>query len=100
MGDPDIFGSHFRGDDSWNERTFYRVCASRFPIGLASLRPGFDRQWDFGDDAAIDFQIDFVEMPSRRLGSAFAQVRCDRRSEMVHPARDCLIGDHDAAFRQ
>ena len=33
------------------------------------------------------------------FGSAFAQVRCDHRPEMVHPAPDGLIGDHPA-FRQ
>ena len=47
------------------------------------------------DHPAIDFQIDFVQMPSRMgLGPAFAQVRCDHRPEMVHPAPDGLIGDH------
>jgi hypothetical protein len=46
-------------------------------------------------------QIDFVEMPSRmRLGSAFAQVRCDLWAKMVHPAPNSFVGDHDAAFRQ
>ena len=40
-------------------------------------------------------------MPSRvGFGSAFAQVRCDLGSKMVHPAPDGLIGDHDPAFRQ
>src|ERR1700726_1812063 len=53
------------------------------------------------DHPAIDFQIDFVQVPSRMgFGSAFAQVRCDHRPEMVHPAPDGLIGDHDPAFRQ
>jgi hypothetical protein len=38
------------------------------------------------DHPAIDFQIDFVQMPSRMgFGPAFAQVRCDHRTEMVHP---------------
>jgi hypothetical protein len=42
--------------------------------------------------AAIDFQIDFGEMPSRiGLGSAFAQVRCDHRPKMVHPAPNGLV---------
>jgi hypothetical protein len=36
------------------------------------------------DHAAIDFQIDLVQMPSRMgLRSAFAQVRCDHWSEVV-----------------
>jgi hypothetical protein len=40
-------------------------------------------------------------MPGRvGFGSAFAQVRRDHRPEMVHPAPDGLIGDHDPAFRQ
>src|SRR6202022_844805 len=44
---------------------------------------------------------DFVQVPRRMgFGSAFAQVRCDHRPEMVHPAPDGLIGDHDPAFRQ
>jgi hypothetical protein len=40
--------------------------------------------------------------PTSRMGfgPAFAQVRCDHRSEMVHPAPDRIIGDHDPAFRQ
>ncbi len=53
------------------------------------------------DHPAIDFQIDFVQMLSRmEFGSAFAQVRCDHRPEMVHPAPDGLVGDRDPAFRQ
>jgi hypothetical protein len=32
------------------------------------------------------------------FGSTFAQVRCDHRSEMIHPAPDGLISD--PAFRQ
>ena len=53
------------------------------------------------DHPAIDFQIDFVQMPSRMgFGSAFAQVRCDHRPEIVQPAPDGLVGDHDPAFRQ
>jgi hypothetical protein len=53
------------------------------------------------DQAPIDLEIDLVEMPDRmRLRSAFAQVRCDLRPEMVHPAAHRLIGDPDSAFRQ
>jgi uncharacterized protein DUF1328 len=37
---------------------------------------------------------------ARRAVSAFAQVRCDQRPEMVHSAPDGLIGHHDPAFRQ
>src|SRR5271166_4700245 len=46
--------------------------------------------------AAIDLEIDFIEMPSRMgLWSAFAQVRRDHRSEMVHPAPNRFVGDYD-----
>jgi DDE domain len=40
--------------------------------------------------------------PTARMGfgSAFAQVRCDHRPEMVRPAPVGLTGDHDPAFRQ
>ena len=34
------------------------------------------------------------------LGSAFAQVRCDHRPEMVHPAPDGIDRRPDPAFRQ
>src|ERR1700738_2763472 len=34
------------------------------------------------------------------LGSTFAQVRRDQGPEMIHPAPNGLVGDHDAAFRQ
>src|SRR5262245_24186631 len=51
--------------------------------------------------AAIDFQIDFVEMPGRvRLGAASTQFRCDHWPEMAHPAANGLIGEYDPAFRQ
>ena len=53
------------------------------------------------DQATIDLEIDFVQMPGRMgFGSSFAQVRSDHRSEMVHPAPNCFIRDCDAAFRQ
>jgi hypothetical protein len=44
------------------------------------------------DHAAIDFQIDFIQMPGRiRIGSAFTQVCCDHRPEMIYPAPNGLI---------
>src|ERR1700719_418267 len=53
------------------------------------------------DHAAGDFQIDLVKMPGGvGLGSTFAQVRRDQGPEMIHPAPNGLVGDHDAAFRQ
>ena len=51
--------------------------------------------------AAIDFEIDLVEMPSRvRLGAASAQVRCNHWPEMVHPPAHCFISNRNAAFCQ
>src|ERR1700730_14094306 len=34
------------------------------------------------------------------FGSAFAQVRRDHRSEVVHPASNSFVGHHDTEFRQ
>jgi Transposase DDE domain group 1 len=41
-------------------------------------------------------------LPKRKncANLAFAQFRCDLRPEMVHPAPNGLVGDHDATFRQ
>src|SRR5450432_3375896 len=40
-------------------------------------------------------------MPCRvRLRTTLAQVRCDHRPKVVHPAPDCLVRDGDAAFRR
>src|SRR5260370_9730409 len=53
------------------------------------------------DHAAIDFEIDFIQVPTRvGLGSAFTQVRGDHRAEMVYPAPNGLVGDRNAAFCQ
>src|ERR1700720_712252 len=53
------------------------------------------------DHTAGDFQIDLVKMPDGvGLGSTFAQVRRDQGPEMIHPAPNGLVGDHNAAFRQ
>ena len=85
----------------WDKAIFLQKLAHQFkrrPL----VPPGLDQHVeDFAlgvdgapqiDHAAIDFQIDFVQMPGRvGLGSAFAQVRCDLRPEMVHPAPDGLI---------
>ena len=44
------------------------------------------------DHSAGDFQIDFIQMPDRvGPGAAFAQIRCDDRPEMIHPASNCLV---------
>jgi hypothetical protein len=41
------------------------------------------------DHAPIDFQINLIKMPDRvRLETAFPQLRCNNRSEMIHPTSD------------
>src|SRR5260370_37342615 len=52
------------------------------------------------DHAAIDLEIDLIQVPARvGLGSAFTQVRCDDRPEMIYPAPNGL-GDCNAALCQ
>jgi hypothetical protein len=49
----------------------------------------------------IDFQIDFVKMPSRvRLRAALAQAPSDHRPEVVHPAAHGLVRDRDPALSE
>jgi len=51
--------------------------------------------------AAINFEIDLVQMPSRvRFWSALTQVRGDQGPEMVHPAPNGFVGNRDTTFRQ
>jgi hypothetical protein len=53
------------------------------------------------DHPAIDFQIDFVQTPSRMgFGSAFCEGPLRPSARNGSPAPDGLIGDHDPAFRQ
>jgi len=53
------------------------------------------------DHAAIDLEIDLIEVPAR-VGSRspFAQLCCDHRPEMDDPATNGLVGDGNAAFCQ
>jgi hypothetical protein len=77
------------------------LCGSQ-PIEtqVVSVRAALDGAQKI-DHAAIDFQIDFVPMPNcAGLRSAVAQVRCDHRPEMIHPAPNGFIGDRDATFRK
>ena len=53
------------------------------------------------DHAAIDLEIDLIQMPARvGFRSASTQVRGDRRPEVVYPAPNGLVGDCNAAFCQ
>src|SRR5271167_5062363 len=49
----------------------------------------------------IDFQIDLVKMPDRmRPGTALAQLRCNDRPEMIHPASDSFVRNCNSALRE
>ena len=89
----------------WDKAIFLQKLAHEFqrrplvPFRLdqyiEDLALGLDGQRHQIDHAAIDFQIDFVKMPSRiGFGSAFAgaEVRRDDRPEVVHPAADSFVG--------
>ncbi len=53
------------------------------------------------DHAAVDFQIDLVQMPSRvRLQATLSQVGRDRRAEIVQSTPNCLVGHRLSAFRR
>src|ERR1700746_624506 len=40
-------------------------------------------------------------MPDRmRSGTALPQLRCNDRPEMIHPASDCFVRNHDSALRE
>src|ERR1019366_9145831 len=90
-------GSQFIRDELvWDKAIFLQQLAHKFkrrPLVLPALDQHIEH-FALGvdgapkiDHAAADFQIDFVQMPSRRgLESAFTQVRRDLGSKMVHPA--------------
>jgi hypothetical protein len=51
------------------------------------------------DHSAIDFQIDLIKMPrGARLRAALSQTGSDRRSEVIDPASNGLVGDRDPAL--
>ena len=53
------------------------------------------------DHAAGDFQIRLIQMPGAVwLGAALAQIGCDHRSEIIHPAPNGLVRDQNPALRQ
>jgi hypothetical protein len=53
------------------------------------------------DQATINLEIDFVEMPDRvGLRPASAKISRDLGSKMVHPAAHRLIRDHDPTLGQ
>jgi hypothetical protein len=60
-------------------RLFLLVWTKNFALGIDGA-PEVDQ-------ATIDLEIDLIEMPDGMgLWPSFAQVCCDHRSEMVHPA--------------
>src|ERR1700730_10810620 len=92
----------------WDKAIFLQQLAHQFerrPL----VAPGLDqhiKNFALGihgtpevDQATIDLEIDFVEMPDgMRLRPAFAQIRCDLGSKMVHPASHGLIGHQDTTL--
>ena len=53
------------------------------------------------DHSPIDFQIDLVQMPrGARLWAALSQTGSDRRSEVIDPASNGLVGDRDPALSE
>jgi hypothetical protein len=114
--DPEIAGSSairpqvIRDQPIGNEAVFLQKFAHQFQRGVL-VSPGLDQHIEdlaFGVDgapqinhAAIDFQVGFVQMPGRvGLRAPFAQVCCDHRPEMIHPASNRLIRHRDASLRQ
>ena len=114
--DPEIAGGRairaqvLRDHPIGNKAVFLQKFAHRFQRGvlvslglgqhIENLAFGIDGALQI-DHAAIDFQVDFVQRPSRvGFEAALAQVRSDHRPEMVHPASDRLVGERDPAFRQ
>jgi hypothetical protein len=92
----------------WDKAIFLQKLAHEFQRGalvpfrldqhIEDLALGVDGSPQI-DHAAIDFQIDLVEMPDGMgLRPAFTQVSRDHGSKMVHPAANGLIGDHDPAL--
>src|ERR1035437_329275 len=87
----------------WNKAIFLQKLAHQFerrPL----VPPGLDqhiKNFALGihgtpevDQATIDLEIDFVEMPGRmRLRPAVAKIGRDHGSKMVHPAAHRLIGN-------
>ena len=53
------------------------------------------------DQAAIDLEIDFVEMPGcMGLRPAFAKIGSDLGYKMIYPSSHRFIRNRDSAFRQ
>ena len=92
----------------WNEAVFLQQLPHEFQRRMFAAFSLDQHIEDFAfgidgaplmDRMAIDLQIDLIQMPDRGgPGPALAQVRGDHRSEMVHPAPDCLAGDRNATF--
>jgi hypothetical protein len=101
-----VIGDHSIG----NEAVFLEELAHQFqggvlvPLGLDQHVEDFTLRIDSApqiDHAASDFQIDLIQMPDAVwLGAAFAQIGCDHGTEMIDPAPNGLVRDHNPALRQ
>ena len=82
--------------------SFRAACLLRFRLDrhIENLALGVDGAPEV-NHAPIDFQIDFIKMPSRmRFWTALAQTRGDHRPEVVHPAAHGLARDRDPPLRE
>src|ERR1700730_14960094 len=94
----------------WDKAIFLQQLAHQFER-RPPVPPGLDqhvKNFALGihgtpevDQATIDLEIDFVEMPGHmRLRPAFAKIGRDHGSKMVHPAAHRLIGNQDPTLSQ
>ena len=94
----------------WDKAIFLQQLAHQFER-RPPVPPGLDqhvKNFALGihgtpevDQATIDLEIDFVEMPGHmRLRPAFAKIGSDLGSKMVHPAAHRLIGNQDPTLSQ
>ena len=101
---PQIICHHSLGNDG----VFLQKLAHQFQSGMLvaleldqhirNLALGVDGASEV-NHAPIDFQIDFVKIPSRmRLGTALAQFCCYDRSEMIHLAANGLVRNWNSAL--
>jgi hypothetical protein len=69
------------------------------PLGLNQQVENFTLCIDSApqiDHSASDFQIRLIQMRgTARLGAAFSQIGWDPGTEMIYPAPNGLVGDHN-----
>ena len=101
-----VVGNHSIG----NEAVFLEELAHQFQrgvfvsLGLDQHVEDFTLRIDGAlqiDRAAGNFQVHLIQMPDAVwFRAAFAQIGCDHGSEIIHPAANGLVRDHNPTFRQ